>query len=489
VRITSQLRIGSAATIAALVLLASFLTWTFIEFNSAKNDYALASAILENSLERASFRDQYFLYREDRMRTQWDANKKAADDLLRQAELQFNNDEYLQVLDRLHRIIEESASIFHRIVSNTAVLKAAGGNRQVYAELDKRLSSQLLLKAAVIRDTATTLKEASAQRVERTYKRLTIIIGVFAVALALATILTSMLLGRLIRKRLKPLHDGARIVADGNLGYRIECEGSDEFSELALSINAMTDKLQAFTAQLEASNAELEEFSYSMSHDMRTPLRALDGFSKILLDEHAATLGDEGKRLLKALRDNAQRMGRLIDDILHYLSVSRQRMQFSSIDIAELASEIFAELQAQTPERLLRLEIGTLPPALGDRNMIREVLQNLLSNSIKFSLVDVQARIEICGVAKEGENVYSVTDHGIGFDMHYADKLFRVFERVHATGQYEGSGIGLALVKRIISRHGGRVWAEGKLNEGATIYFALPTKKLVMDDVVRAQRV
>jgi PAS domain S-box-containing protein len=231
------------------------------------------------------------------------------------------------------------------------------------------------------------------------------------------------------------------------------------------------------TAQLEASIKELEEFSYSMSHDMRTPLRALDGFSKILLEEHSASLDDEGKRLVKVLRDNAQRMGRLIDDILHFLSMGRQRMKFSSVDIAELALGIFTELQAAAPARRPRLEIGTLPPAWGDRDMLREVLQNLLSNAVKFSPGDGEVLIEVGGAAEEEENVYSVKDHGIGFDMRYADKLFRVFERVHATGQYEGSGIGLAIVKRIITRHSGRVWAEGKVNEGATIYFALPTKQ------------
>lgn len=231
------------------------------------------------------------------------------------------------------------------------------------------------------------------------------------------------------------------------------------------------------TAQLEAANKELEDFSYSMSHDMRTPLRALDGFSKILLEEHGNSLDDEGQRLLKVLRDNAQRMGRLVDDILHYLSMGRQRMELSSFDMAKLTAEIFTGLQVATPSRRLRLEIAALPPVWGDRNMISEALQNILSNAIKFSPTDGEAVIEVAGSVEKDEHVYSVTDHGVGFDMRYVDKLFRVFERVHPTGQYEGSGIGLALVKRIITRHGGRVWAQGKVNEGATIYFALPTKE------------
>ena len=229
------------------------------------------------------------------------------------------------------------------------------------------------------------------------------------------------------------------------------------------------------TADLEASNKELETFSYSVSHDLRTPLRAIDGFSRILLDDYANKLDDEGKRLLNVVRDNTRRMGQLIDDILQFSRSSRLEMIFSEFDMEKLACEVVEELQPADGK--LQVEIGPIPPATGDRAMMRQVFVNLLSNAIKFSSRREIAIIKVGGSIQGNEAVYYVKDNGAGFDMKYADKLFGVFQRLHAVGDFEGTGIGLAIVKRIITRHGGRVWAEGKPNEGATIYFALPSTK------------
>ena len=251
-------------------------------------------------------------------------------------------------------------------------------------------------------------------------------------------------------------------------------EAEDKVIELNHHLEA---RVAERTAQLEAANKELEAFSYSVSHDLRTPLRAIDGFSHILLEDYTDKLDDEGKRLLSVVRDNTIRMGQLIDDILKFSRTGRLEMNLSRIDMESMAHAVFEELQPSVDSSKLQLEIEHIPAAKGDSAMMRQVFVNLLSNAIKFTRNSTPARIKVGCSIVGNEAVYYVKDNGAGFDMQYANRLFGVFQRLHAVADFEGTGIGLAIVKRIITRHGGRVWAEGKVGEGATIYFALPAKE------------
>jgi PAS domain S-box-containing protein len=229
------------------------------------------------------------------------------------------------------------------------------------------------------------------------------------------------------------------------------------------------------TTQLESSNKELEAFSYSVSHDLRAPLRAIDGFSRIVLEEYSAKLDDEGKRLLTVVRDNTQKMGHLIDDLLAFSRLGRQQIAFVPVNLATLANVVFAELAAAEKGRRIEFKAGQFPQAYGDYPMLQQVLQNLLANAVKFTRPRAKPRIEFGGRAAGSENVYFVKDNGVGFDMEYVSKLFGVFQRLHGTDEFEGTGVGLAIVQRIVQRHGGRVWAESKDGKGATFYFSLPT--------------
>jgi len=230
------------------------------------------------------------------------------------------------------------------------------------------------------------------------------------------------------------------------------------------------------TMQLEAANKELEAFSYTVSHDLRTPLRAVDGFANILLEDYAPSLDDEGKRLLNIIISNANRMGFLIDDLLSFSRLGRQELTYSEINMYEMALSVYTDLASETEKQKIDFRLQNLNNAYGDPAMVRQVLVNLIGNAIKYTSRKPQRIIEIANVRGHKENVYFVKDNGAGFDMANTAKLFGVFQRLHSTKEFEGTGIGLAIVKRIIQRHNGNVWAEAKIKEGAAFYFTLPGK-------------
>ena len=228
------------------------------------------------------------------------------------------------------------------------------------------------------------------------------------------------------------------------------------------------------TTQLQAANKELEAFSYSVSHDLRAPLRHINGFSQALLEGYADKLDEVGKSYLQELRCASQRMGQLIDDLLRLAHLTRSEMRCEVVDISKLAYEVIDELQQREAERKLSIKIEEGLSTYGDKRLLRILLSNLLGNAWKFTSKQKQAEIAIGREWKDGESFYYVRDNGVGFDMTYVDKLFGAFQRLHSIAEFEGTGIGLATVHRIVHRHGGRIWAVGKVNEGACFYFTVP---------------
>ncbi len=238
-------------------------------------------------------------------------------------------------------------------------------------------------------------------------------------------------------------------------------------------IKQLNSELKKNIAQLELVNKELESFSYSISHDLQAPLRILNGHSTILLEDYGDSLDDEAKRLLGSLQRNTRKMNDLIKDLLKFSKSGRQEVEKSEIDTVNLVNTIILELETSTPPKATII-LSPLLPVYADYSLVTQVWINLISNAIKYSAKNENPKIEIGSIQYENEIVHYVKDNGAGFDMKYANKLFGVFQRLHTATEFEGSGVGLAIVKRIISKHGGRVWAESKPNEGATFYFSLP---------------
>jgi signal transduction histidine kinase len=235
----------------------------------------------------------------------------------------------------------------------------------------------------------------------------------------------------------------------------------------------LESKVRERTGELEEANKDLESFSYSVSHDLRAPLRVVDGYSAMLEEDYAERLDDEGRRLLGVVRGRALQMGRLIDDLLAFSRMGRKPMAVSAVDMEVLAQEVIGELRSEYSKG--EIVVGELPATHGDRALLKQVWTNLIGNAFKYSAKQPHPRIEIGGGRQAGETTYQVRDNGAGFDMRYVAKLFTVFQRLHREDEFAGTGVGLAIVQRILTRHGGRVWAEGKPGEGACFRFALPS--------------
>jgi light-regulated signal transduction histidine kinase (bacteriophytochrome) len=262
----------------------------------------------------------------------------------------------------------------------------------------------------------------------------------------------------------------AAFLAESLSPFEMSFRGYAETNARLVVVNARLLRSQAAT---EVANRELEAFSYSVAHDLRAPLRGIDGFSQALLEDYADKIDEEGRRHLNFLRESAQQMGRLIDDLLGLSRVGRAELNRSPVDLSALAQNVVAQLGKAEPDRQVEIAIADGIGAEGDAPLLRIALANLLGNAWKFTGKRAVARIEVGTMSLDGEAVYFVRDNGAGFDQAYEAKLFGVFQRLHSTHEFEGTGIGLATVKRIVNRHGGRIWAASEVDRGATFYFTL----------------
>ena len=501
-RIKTRLQVMTVLSAALVATMAVLLYWSHHRLATAIKAEELANEIVGSVFERNILRTDYTINDNERAKDQWFTKQDYVRDLLKRAPSYFETTEDRKTIDNMVRNVEGSAAIFQQVAGNRDL--AGKGLREAAqaGEIQNRLVGQLLLRAYDTVADARGLQEAGGLRIQSTQKTFSNLSLAFAGLMAALIAITAWFLGRLLTKGITGLHEGAVTIGAGNLDHRISLRGKDEFSEVAETFNSMAEKLGLsyadlereiaerkrataevenlnqelghMVSQLQAANIELEAFSYSVSHDLRAPLRAIDSFSRIIIEDYTEKLDDEGREALAFIRDNTRNMGKLIDDLLAFSRLGRQEMRTARIDMTRMAHQVFSDIEKTTTNRAIQFRVGELPPVPGDPVLIRQALSNLIENAVKYTSPMDIAVIEVEGRNNGDEHVYSVRDNGVGFEMQYADKLFGVFQRLHGADEFEGTGVGLALVQRIVHRHGGRVWAEGKVGEGATFYFALP---------------
>jgi signal transduction histidine kinase len=291
------------------------------------------------------------------------------------------------------------------------------------------------------------------------------------------------ILARSVNAMLAEIERATRDLEASNLQFSAEVQERRRAEEEIRQLNAkLEERVRERTSQLEYINGELEAFCYSVSHDLRAPLRAIDGFSQALLEDFSGDVPQEGQRYLARIRSSTQRMGQLIEDLLNLSRVSRTELQLAEVNIGEIAQQVVAELQLRDPGRTVEVSMWEGMQAVADSRLVRAALENLIGNAWKFTSKSAQPRIEV-GCLHEGKRTtFFVRDNGAGFDMAYADKLFGAFQRLHSTQEYQGTGIGLATVQRIVHRHGGRIWAEAKPGKGAVFFFTLAAAGMNVPD-------
>ena len=327
-------------------------------------------------------------------------------------------------------------------------------------------------------------------------------LGLYAIVVAVILLLSFLLayilvifLGKSISKPIMALSETAKIISERK-DYTVRAikMSNDELGSLTEAFNQMLDqikkkddnlsefnqnlelKVKDRTAQLETVNKELEGFSYSVSHDLRAPLRAIVGFASILEEEYANRLDVEGKRITTIIKKNTVKMGRLIDDLLEFSRMGRLEGLKTTVNMQRMVNDVKDAIALQYDTHRVSWSVGDLPSVNANASMIRQVWVNLITNAIKYSSKNEAPQIEIGAMIREGEYVYYVDDNGVGFEQQYSDKLFKVFQRLHSPEEFEGTGVGLALVKKIVTREGGSVWVESEVGKGACFYFSLPVR-------------
>jgi signal transduction histidine kinase len=477
-KIGAKERIATGTMLAAIGAIGLAVWWTYAEIQDARRERRDAAEIARALTDLRLVTFEYVFYHHERPRVQSMQISQRLDELL--AAAAFAGTAEREILRRMRELRIQSRQILGELVAVPAadrgIVPDAGSDRRFEMQLIGRL---LTLQQDNL-SAAFRLGDLATARSNRAQGRLRAVIFLGLALIAAIALGVSWLIHRQVLTPVARLQGAARQVAAGNLAFEFGPGGSDEIGQLTQDVGRMTQSLRASLAKVERGNLELgvlnrelEAFSYSVAHDLRGPLRSMDGFSLALLEDYAGKLDDEGRDSLHRIRAASQRMGRLIDELLSLSRVTRAELRLQHVDLSGLAGEISSSLRADPPGRKVQWLIEEKLTIRADRELMRIAMQNLLDNAWKFTGKTAEAVIRVGVQARDGGQAFFVADNGVGFDMAYTDRLFGAFQRLHHASDFPGTGIGLAIVQRVIHRHGGRIWAEAKQGEGATFFFTV----------------
>jgi signal transduction histidine kinase len=492
----------TAASAALVIVMALLLFWSQHRLTTATKANDLADEIVSNVFDRNTLRSDYLRNNNQRAKDQWFSKQDQIRDLLKKVPALFVSIDDREIIDDMHINVEGSSAVFEQITENRD-LAGNGQRHQLQAnEIENRLTGQLVLKSYDTIAAARRLQEASSQLIAATQRTAAWVSISIIASLAFFMIIVVWSLGRIISKGIENLRLGAAAIGAGNLQHMIPLTGEDEFAEVAGAFNTMSvnvaeshaaleqeiderksaadrivqlnKELNNTVSQLQGANQELEAFSYSVSHDLRAPLRAMGGFSEALVEDYGGQLEGDAHAYLDEIVIGCRHMGQLIDGLLTLSRSTRGELRCDTLNLSVMADRIRRELEQTEPGRRVEWRIEPGMSALGDERMIEVVMRNLLGNAWKYTSGRAEPVIRFYAELDNGVRFFCVADNGAGFNMAHAGKLFQAFQRLHRQEEFTGIGIGLATAQRIVQRHGGTIHGYGETDKGATFKYSLP---------------
>ena len=500
-QVKQRLQLNAFFSIAAAAAILLVLVLATYRISRAVETSDIAGRILTSTFERATLRNDYVQSGSERAKAQWFSKHEEIGRLLATATEKFRDPADQKIVAEMIAAHESVGRIFSDVAKNREKAKNPARMDGILLETEERLLTQLSMRIYGLVLDARQLRESSREVLFSILRMSGLGIACVLLLVMAVVIVNSLTMRRSITAGIQRLRDGTAVVGEGNLDHRIEVQGGDELAELSETFNAMSAKLQGSyhdleneieehkraeearrelnadlalkNVQLKSINSELESFIYSVSHDLRQPLRAIASFSQIIQKSLQDGLREKERGYLARVIDNAAKMSEIIEDLLKLSRVSRQEIKPTPIDMTRVAAEAVSEIREAQTSRCADITIGAGITAVADQGLMALVLGNLIGNAWKFTARTENACIEFGATERGDETVYFVRDNGVGFDPQYAKNMFKPFHRLHSDSEFEGTGIGLSIVERIIRRHNGEVWAEGSIDKGATVFFTL----------------